>query len=64
MFSKHAGGDDERQMLGELPSRVQILAIFNHCYQYSYLKREKACLKMESFLGHSTYNKIAILGQS
>lgn len=32
MLSRHASGDDERKMLGELPSRMQILAIFNHRY--------------------------------
>lgn len=32
MLSRHAGGDDEGKMLGELPKRMQILAIFNHCY--------------------------------
>lgn len=50
MLSRHASGDAARKKLCELTSRTQILAMFIYCYQYSYLKREKACLKMVSFL--------------
>lgn len=32
MLKKHVRGDDERRMLCEHPTGMQILAVFNYCY--------------------------------
>ena len=41
MLSRHTNGDDKRKMLCELPSRIQILAIFSTTVNILTLKEEK-----------------------